>query len=57
VNVVPTPGSLVDASPVQLHDVPVDGGVTTEAAGEELDLFSDVVQNLVASVVANVAFR
>ena len=54
VNVVPTPGSLVVASPVQLHDVPVDGVVTTEATGEKLDLFSDVVQNLVASVVANV---
>jgi hypothetical protein len=54
VNVVPTPGSLVDASPVQVYDVPVDGGVTTEAAGKELALFSDVVQNLVASVVANV---
>ena len=50
VNVVPTPASLVVVSPVQLHDVSVAGGVTTAAAGEELDLFSDVVQNLVAIV-------
>ena len=33
---------------------PVDGTVNTVAAGEGLDLFSDVVKNLVASVVANV---
>jgi hypothetical protein len=57
VTVAPMPGSLVspvDVSIVTSHDVPVDGTVNTVAAGEGLDLFSDVVKNLVASVVANV---
>ena len=57
VTVAPMPGSLVspvDVSLVTSHDVPVDGTVNTVAAGEGLDLFSDVVKNLVASVVANV---
>jgi hypothetical protein len=57
VTVAPMPGSLVspvDVSLVTSHDVPVDGTVNTVAAGEGLDLFSDVVNNLVASVAANV---